>query len=123
MDLVGGDLLALAGAPDHDAQIGKTTDHVASTGRTIGRVVDGLGTVRAEVIHLMAEGLQVGHDLDFEWVTGVIVGNGDLHGFLSIPSRPASSRSPTDLRAARPPSRRVPGRPPSPEGGWVATSA
>ena len=69
---------------------------------------------------LMAEGLdRWDDDLDFEWVPGVIVGNGDLHRFLSIPSRPASSRPSRGCGAVRRPRRRAPGRRPPPEGGWA----
>ena len=54
-DLVGGDLLALAAAAEHDAAVGPAGDDGSADGRADRRVVDRLGGVGAEVHDLVAD--------------------------------------------------------------------
>ena len=79
VDLVGGDLLALAGAAEHDAAVGLAGDDRSADGRADRRVVDRLGAVGAEVDRLVAEALELLHEVRLEVHAGVVGSDGDLH--------------------------------------------
>src|SRR5690606_18890341 len=79
VDLVGGDLLALAGAAEHDPALSLAVHDGAPDGGADGRVVDGLGGVGAEVEHLVAQPLELGDEVDLQVVPGVVRSDGDPH--------------------------------------------
>ena len=75
--LVGGELLALAAAAEHDAEVGVAVAHRAADRRADRRVVDALGAVRAEVEHLVTLPLQHADEVLLEVVAGVVGADGD----------------------------------------------
>ena len=70
--LVGGELLALAAAADHDAEVGVAVAHAAPDGGAERRVVDGLGRVGAVVDDLVALGRQHRDEVLLQLESGVV---------------------------------------------------
>ena len=80
MDLVGRDLLALAGAAHDDAAVGVAVHDGASDVGADRRIVARLGGVGAEVEDLVTESLQVLDEVCLQVVAGVVGADGDTHG-------------------------------------------
>ncbi len=78
--LVRGELLALSGAPDHDAALGVSGDDLAGDARADRRVVDGLGGIGAEVDDLVAVRLEQALDVLLELEPRVVGADRDPHG-------------------------------------------
>ena len=78
-DLVGGDLLALAAAAQHDAAIGATVNDGATDGHADRRIVHGCFAVCAEILDGMSEPLQRLLEVLFEEESGVIGPNRHAH--------------------------------------------
>src|SRR6266851_1674506 len=77
--LVGGDLLALAAAAEHDAAIGAPLDDRATDGETDRRVVDRLLAVGAEILDGVAEAGERVLEVLFQQKAGVIRADSDTH--------------------------------------------
>src|SRR5699024_9251137 len=119
--LVGGDLLAVAGAADHHAQGSGVADHgLADVGAEGRVVVEGVVLVSAVVGDLVPLRPQCLHEPVLELETGVISTDVDVHGFSfslgsgsgqlrSTPSprdRLTSKKPVTEVSASIPSSRR-----------------
>ena len=113
--LVGGDLLALARAAEHDAPVGLAGHHGAADGGTDGRVVDRVGAVGAEVDRLVAPALELHHEVSLQVEPRVVGTDGHLHALRSWWRSPIGERQRdhalrAGCRAGRPSSRSRPGR-------------
>src|SRR5680860_445187 len=94
-DLVGGDLLALAAASQHDTAVGTALRDRLPHGRADGRVVDRLRGGGAEIGHLVAPAAQHLDQVDLERIAGMVGADGDPHGEVSRADCGSSGRAPT----------------------------
>ena len=78
-DLVGGDLLALAAAAEHDAAVGAPLGHRAADGDADRRVVDGRVAVGAEIVDGVAEPREGLFQMLLQDEAGMIGADGDAH--------------------------------------------
>ena len=79
-DLVGGDLLALPAAAEHDAALGAPLGDRAADREADRRIVHRLLAVRAVIVDGVPEPLQRLLQMFFEQEAGVIGADGDAHG-------------------------------------------
>src|SRR5438477_4857658 len=78
-DFVGHDRFAVAGAAQHDATFEFTSRDGLSHRTDEHRIIDRLGTGRAEVSKFVAEFLQENFDLFLVFKSGVVRADGDFH--------------------------------------------
>jgi 23S rRNA (cytosine1962-C5)-methyltransferase len=108
--LIGGDLLALSAAAEHDAAVRTAFGDRASDGETDRRVVDHRLAVRAVVGHVVAEPCERPLEVFLEKESGVISANRDAHGRRLyywrtkrvIPTVTISSRGEERLKSGHP---------------------
>jgi 23S rRNA (cytosine1962-C5)-methyltransferase len=107
--LVGGDLLALAAAAEHDAAVGRSVRDRARDRQADGRVVDRLFAVRAVIVDRVAQTRQRLLEMFFQREAGVIGADGDAHGerlyyvaLAMIPTVVISARGEERLRSGHP---------------------
>ena len=77
--LVGRDLLALAAAAEHDADVGVAAHDGARDRGAVRRVVDRLGAVGAEIVDVVAPLLQHPDEVLLERIAGVVAADRDAH--------------------------------------------
>ena len=79
-DFVGGDLLALPAASDHDAAVGTPVRDGAPDGQTNRRIVDRRVTVGPVIVDGVAQALQRDLEMFFQQESRVIGADRDAHG-------------------------------------------
>ena len=79
-DFVGGDLLALAAAAEHDAAVGAAFGDGAADGDADRRIVDRRFAVGAVIVDGVAEPRERLLQMFFEQEAGMIGADGDTHG-------------------------------------------
>ena len=78
-DLVGGDLLALAAAAEHDAAVGAALGDGAADGDADRRIVDRRLAVGAVIVDGVAEPRERGLEMFFQQKAGMIGADRDAH--------------------------------------------
>ena len=84
-DLVGGDLLALAAAAEHDAAVGAPVGDRAADRDADRRIVDRRFAVGAVIVDLVAQADEGRHEMLFQREPRVICADGDAHNGEIIP--------------------------------------
>ena len=102
VDLVRRDLLALTAAAEHDARLGVAARDRPGDGGAVGRVVDGILGVGAEIVDVVAPLLQHPDEVLLERIAGVVAADRDAHP-ASVPRASAAVREVADPESASQP--------------------